>query len=287
MAAPFDGGCNSLERSNGFVEAEPLHDRFNHGRICPLTNRWTYHKIRDVKLPDELATEIEQFESDSGPTIQEIALRTTLSAIPFAGSALLELSSGLAQRRTQERLSNVFSQMKDRLSLLSEEKVDRTYFHSEEFQSLFYLLAERLHTTHDAEKLKMFGNALGNAGAKEFETDDKESFIRVLRDLSLQDLIVLKHEHLKGWTAHNPTVNIEYGPEVLTSLFRLQAMGLVAGKIKNWDMGTISFSTAPDAGMSETSNQPKMIYHLSGFGERFLHFISTEAPADGPPSVSS
>lgn len=64
--------------------------------------------------------------------------------------------------------------MKNRLNLLGEEKVDNDYFRSEEFQSLLFLLIEKLHTTHDAEKLRMFGNALGNAANVDFKSDDKE-----------------------------------------------------------------------------------------------------------------
>ena len=53
---------------------------------------------------------------------------------------------------------------------------------------MLFLLLERLHATHDAAKLKMFGSALGNSANPDFRTDDKESYIRVLRDLSLADL---------------------------------------------------------------------------------------------------
>ena len=57
---------------------------------------------------------------------------------------------------------------------------------------LLTLVLERLHSTHQQEKLKTFGEALANSGTGEFVADDKEPFIRTLRDLSLEDLQTLR-----------------------------------------------------------------------------------------------
>lgn len=243
-----------------------------------------------VPPPDELRTEIQQYVEDSETTIQEIAVRTALSFIPFAGSAILELANGLAQRRAQARLNTVFEQMKIRLEEIERGKIDEAYFHSEEFQSVLYLLLERLHSTHHAEKIRMFGNALANAGCTDFQEDPKEEFVRVLRDLSINDLNVLNHENLRGWRPHLPRVHISYSAEVLVSLFRLQGMGLVLaalapreaqpGRTGNTRLDTMH--TVSDL----LTQPPRTTYYLSEFGDRFLRFIAAEGSSNTRPTAS-
>jgi hypothetical protein len=241
-----------------------------------------------VKLPDEIDVTIQQHEEDSETAIPEIALRTAISFIPYAGSAINEITSGLAQRRVQQRLNDVFDALKCRLGSLGEEKVDREYFHSEEFQSVLYLLLERLHTTHDKEKLRMFGNALGNSGVVEFKAADKEEFVRVLRDLSLSDLTILNDENLKGWRPHMH--EFVYGPDILPSLFRLQGMGLVLAKLSDKQPITGRTGSQQQDAINMLSElltkPPKMTFYLSKFGTKFLSFISSDDTAHGDDSSS-
>jgi hypothetical protein len=208
-----------------------------------------------------------------------MAVRTALAAIPFAGGAILELVDGLAQRRVQQRLNDVFDSMRERLSVLDEDKVDRVFFHSEEFQTLLFLLLERLHTTHDTDKLRIFGSALANSGSLDFKTDDKEAYIRLLRELSLNDLRTLNDENLKGWFPH--THDIDYAPDVLASLYRLQGMGLVLDKLRVKEVPagrTGSERLDAQRAISELLTQPpKKTFYLSEFGANFLNFVSVSA----------
>jgi hypothetical protein len=134
-----------------------------------------------VSLPDELSTEIDQYKEDSGAAVQEIALRSMLAGVPWLGSSILEMLNGLAQRRQQERLNDVFDALKNRLQELGKEKIDRGFFKSEEFQTLLFLVIERLHTTHDRTKLAMCGIALANSANTDFKEDHRELFVRALR----------------------------------------------------------------------------------------------------------
>jgi SHS2 domain-containing protein len=163
----------------------------------------------------ETASALDRYKASAQTSIIEIAVRATVAAIPYAGGAILELWNGRAQRRSQERLNAVFEEMKKHLESTSAERVNQAYFDSEEFQTLLYLIIERLHTTHDAEKLKMFGDALANSGKTEFASDDKETFVRILRDLSAKDIQTLDHEYLKNWFPH--VNSITYEPDVLSS----------------------------------------------------------------------
>jgi len=177
-----------------------------------------------------MSAELDLFKKDSETTIQNIVLRSVVQGVPFIGSSIMEVFNGLAQRRAQERLNDMFDEVKKRLDSVGDEKIDREFFKSEEFQTLLFLLLERLHTTHDSEKLRMFGNALANSGNVDFKDDDREDYIRVLRDLSLKDLLILNDFRLKGWTPH--IHQIDYSADVLVSLARLHGMGLVNGSLK-------------------------------------------------------
>ena len=138
--------------------------------------------MASVKVPAELNVALTKYRDDSQGTAAGIAMRTVVALIPYAGGPILELFDGLAQRRVQERLDKVFVELRQCLERLSEESIDRAFFESEEFQSLLFLLLERLHTTQDADKLKMFAHALANSGGINFKADDKEQYIRVLSD---------------------------------------------------------------------------------------------------------
>ena len=227
-------------------------------------------------LPGELDVLIAQHNEDAETSVREIVLRTAISLIPYAGSAINEIANGLAQRRVQERLDDLFDGMKERLESVAEDKVDKEYFHSEEFQTLLYLLLERLHTTHDKMKLRIFGIALGNSGLIEFRTADREHFVRVLRDLSLSELQALDDERLKGWFPHMPGRDIQYANEVLEKLFRLQAMGLVLSRIESAQPPAGSTGSARlDArnAIASLTKSPRPRFYLSDFGTKFLEFI--------------
>jgi hypothetical protein len=237
-----------------------------------------------VKSSEELDQALARYKDAARVTGKQISTHTLVAGIPYAGGAILELADGLAHRRTQERLNTVFAGMKDCLDRLSAEKLDREFFDSEEFQSLLFLLIEKLQTTHDADKLKNFANALANSGNVDFKADDKELYVRVLRDLGLNDLRVLNDARLKGWLPH--TRAITYTPEVICSLSRLQAMGLVLETLtpKQVPPGTTG-SERMDARAAFADliiKPPTKNFYLSEFGERFLRFISPAANPNDP-----
>jgi hypothetical protein len=218
---------------------------------------------------NKLERSIDRYKEAAHSSAGEIALRTTVSAIPYAGGPILELWNGVVERRVQERLNTVFAEMKGHLDTVDAEKVDRVFFDSEEFQTLLYLLIEKLHTTHEQAKLRMFGDALANSGNVEFKADDKETFIRALRDLSAKDLETLNDERLKGWAPL--TKRTEYAEEILSSLSRLASSGLVIEKF---------LKPAPNANTQQQlqsllNSPPWRTFQITALGERFLQFVAT------------
>jgi hypothetical protein len=117
-----------------------------------------------------------------------------LSLIPGVGHAVIELMTDLAIQRTNNRVNDLFEHFTNRIREVGEDKVDREWFRSEEFQTLLYEAFRQLNVTHDREKIEMLGVALANSGAPGFKEEErKDLFIRFVRELTPQHLKVL-HE---------------------------------------------------------------------------------------------
>ncbi|MBI3476670.1 MAG: hypothetical protein HY010_13135 [Acidobacteria bacterium] len=115
-----------------------------------------------------------------------------LSLVPGVGAAVSELMTELAIQRTNNRVKEMFEHFTARVHEVGEEKVDREWFRSEEFQTLLYEAFSQLNVTHDREKIEMLGTALGNSGAPGFKEEErKDLFIRFVRDLTRQHVKVL------------------------------------------------------------------------------------------------
>jgi hypothetical protein len=209
------------------------------------------------------------------------ALASQLARWPFIVQILTSLLSN-ASTRLERRLLVVAEELNAQQKRIEDKIPDMRYYESEEFHSLLSLVMERLNTTHDEEKLRIFGDALANSGSAVFVNDDREEYIRTLRELSLKDLRVLNDPKLKAWT---PLLHeIKYDPEILSSLARLEGMGLVLQhlKIKTPRGTTGSAHIDAEVWLNERLTTPPIrTYSLSPFGTRFLEFISNGS-AGGP-----
>ena len=108
------------------------------------------------------------------------------------GVLLTELGTGLAVKRTNARMRDMFDFFSNRLRDLGEDKIDREWFKSEEFQTLLLEALRQLNVTHDREKLEMLGVALANSGADTFKEEDrKDLFVRFIRELTRQHINLL------------------------------------------------------------------------------------------------
>lgn len=208
-------------------------------------------------------------------------LASKLAAMPAVAQLVTGLLS-IRSTRFEKRLLCVAEELNAEQKRLENKIPDQTYYESEEFQTLLGLVLERIDTTHEQDKLRMFGDALANSGNAEFESDDKEQYVRILRDLSGQDLKILNHENLKGWLPHTHT--IQYDPDILSSLSRLAGMGLVNEKLEIVALLSAGrFGSQVDAAavLEELlTKPPKRMFFLSPFGRRFLDFIASSVKND-------
>lgn len=115
-----------------------------------------------------------------------------LSLIPGIGEAVIELMRDLAMQRLNNRVRDMFQHFTNRIREIGEDKVDREWFRSEEFQTLLSDAFQQLNATHDRKKLEMLGTALANSGTPGFRDEErKDLFIRLVRELTPQHVRVL------------------------------------------------------------------------------------------------
>jgi hypothetical protein len=241
-----------------------------------------------------------------------------LSLIPGVGAAITELLTELAIQRTNNRVKEMFDYFTNRICDIGEEKVDREWFRSEEFQTLLYEAIQQLHVTHDQQKIEMLGVALANSGESEFKAEDrKDLFVRFVRELTMHHIKLLvelapgppnfenfppdpqieesmRREAVYRWRwKHRPRLNPQ-GDDLL-ALQMLHGYGLVeetrSSSIKEPSISSIS-SAAQVSGMlknliKDIENATITRYfRLSPLGDAFLKFMGLpkgEAAVD--PSV--
>jgi hypothetical protein len=208
-----------------------------------------------------------------------------------------------ALRRTHERMAQMFDEMTNHILKLKEEKIDREWFKSEEFQTLFFEAIDQLHITSDKQKISMLGRALANSGAIEFKAENrKQLFVRLVRDLTPQHIEVLRRivpEKRNGipedvmWQ-HRQSVSAR-GDDLLTFQM-LAASGLVLENLFNPPINEPSisrYSSKSDLDrvvkdyLKELRKPPIRLFSLSQLGMDFLNFVGGAAETDGKKVATS
>jgi hypothetical protein len=235
-----------------------------------------------------------------------------LSLVPGIGAAVTELMTELAIQRTNNRMQEMFEHFTHRIREVGEEKVDREWFRSEEFQTLLYGAFQQLLVTHDREKIEMLGIALANSGAPGFKEEDrKDLFIRFVRELTSQHLRVLaslvpkplpfdptavskpsapslSEEQIEDWKWQGRQKARPSGGDELLAMQMLTAYGLVEEKITSSIVQPsipskfVSESQIMDAlkKFTKTIESPTIsrTFRLSSLGGDFLKFMGLPKP---------
>lgn len=170
------------------------------------------------------------------------------------------------------------------------------YFSSEEFQALYLEAIDQERTNRFVEKRRMLANGLANSGTSQYVDDEnKETFFRIMRDLSLEDLHVLKsldgviiRTILPHLAPLPKTITLEHGKSSPV-LYRLQGLGLVDSliqiisspltKLEDRDQGKFNKQV-----VEVLAKGPATTFQISQFGTRFVRFLTAEEP---PTSKSS
>jgi hypothetical protein len=260
----------------------------------------------DEEQPDAALEISKETERTIQGQLASSGVAGALSLIPGVGSAINEMMTQLAIKRTNERIKELFEHFANKVRYIGEEKVDREWFRSEEFQTLLYEALQQLHVTHDRQKIEMLGAALANSGTEGFKDEDrKDLFIRFVRDLTQHHLKVLlrlapealpmpavpRHpntepldeESARSLRSHwRPTIHPNQDDELM-ALQMLHASGLVEENIKS----SIEQPSLPSRFTSESQIRDaverfsKSVEHptitrtfrLSPLGDAFLKFM--------------
>jgi hypothetical protein len=147
-----------------------------------------------MAIDDKLEKLLDRLSEESLVSHRDLELLSAaISAIPVASGPITALMSGQAKRRVVRRTVAMFDAMRERLERVDESKINKDFFETDEFQTLLALAIEQLQTSHDSEKIKMLAAALANGGIADFASENrKELFLRILRDLSVLHLKLLK-----------------------------------------------------------------------------------------------
>jgi hypothetical protein len=251
-----------------------------------------------MPIDNPTAIELQQIRNDFDHNIanvmQEAGVAAAFSLIPGVGSAIKSLLDGKAQRNIQQRWVKLFEDMGRRIEEINESIPNTDYYASEEFQTLLALAWEQLLTTHDEKKRKMLAAALANSGSEEFVLDDhKEQHLRTLRDLTPHDLQILKwldptrreiSSEIRRFLGTFPSKITNPKGEELCSLTRLVGLGLVTETLEKKvpASGRTGSETldAQNALHALLTDPPDRSYDISGYGIRFLRFLSQTPEQD-------
>jgi len=212
---------------------------------------------------------------------------TTLAQWPLVSHIVTTLLTS-SSNRFHERFLRVAKELDAQHKRIEDKISDKSYYESEEFQTLLILILERLNSTHQEEKLRMFGDALANSGSSDFHDEDTEQYIRTLRDLSLEDLQMLQKAAALQ-KLPEPFRNLKFRESEKPSMARLTGLGLIheSHKLKDFQLSIPIVPTSSqsperyargiaDAFSKYFQQAPTTIHRISNFGERFLSFISEQ-----------
>lgn len=122
-------------------------------------------------------------------------IRGFAGAIPFIGTGIGEALTYNLKKKREERLKEAFDNMSKMLIKLGEEKIDKEYVESEEFQHLLVTSLELVMKTIDSEKRKSFSKLLVNSISID-KTDEErrhaEWFAETLGRMSYFHLLAFK-----------------------------------------------------------------------------------------------
>ncbi len=234
-----------------------------------------------MSLTDRVTIAIELHKYGSKMDGGNEALNALVASIPLAGGPLSSLLAGSAQRKMVERVTDVLEALKQRLEQTEDSKVDRAFFESDEFLTLFTLTLEQIQTTHDKNKLNMLATGLANSAHIDFVSESrKELLLRILRDLAPEHVSMLQEmkpvEHFGKRVGR--VIDSPVGGR-LAVLQHLAAQGLVTERLE--------METPPNVNLSDPERAYRIIrqyleippaktYVISDFGVQFLNFFETE-----------
>jgi hypothetical protein len=233
-------------------------------------------------MTDPFATALKAFEEESKLDGGSEALIALITLVPIAGGPASSLIAGHVKRKMAARIMEVFEAFNDRMEQVDKKLVDKAFFRSDEFLTLFMLALEQIRTTHNKAKLGMLAIGLANSATFEFASESrKELFVRILRDLAPEHLSILNELRPTLYNGRKAVRRPIASPsgDRLVVLQHLVSQGLVTETLHVERMPTVNLSHPAAQNMlkSYIETPPSKKYILSDFGVQFLQFFESES----------
>ena len=267
-----------------------------------------------VAIDDELekSSVAAEINEESERAIQEILAKSgiagAISLVPFGvGSAINEMLTQFALRRTHERMKAMFDEMSRQIRYLGKKKIDRDWFRGGEFQTLLFEALHQLHGTEDKDKIEMLGKALANSGASEFKEESrKQLFLQLIRTLTPQHVDLLRRlsppirvessvrKVAPAWWLWRQRPEITGQGNDLLILQMLAGNGLVEESLKSIEVTQPSVGLSASKGdieraikdfIKQLQKPPVRLFRLSELGVDFLKFVGSEPKREQPEQV--
>lgn len=132
-----------------------------------------------------------QLASASEAYTQNAWWRSLVTVIPYVGSALDLLLASKGQAMIQDRIARLFDSLKEELSQVREEAVDKEYIQSEEWFDLIVNALDAATKTRDTAKIRLYAKVLrGALTARCSEASSPEEYLTVLANLTPMEVEV-------------------------------------------------------------------------------------------------
>jgi hypothetical protein len=250
-----------------------------------------------MAIDDKLEKVLDKLSQEATARTDLELLLAACAGIPGAGGPISSLMAGQAKRRVVRRTVEMFNAIRERLEQVEERNISKDFFESDEFQTLLALAIEQLQTSHDADKIKMLAAALANSGLEQFSSETrKELFVRIMRDLSIDHLRLLKALLPRSGTPDDlpPSVRRRFGPtrrepkgEELAMLEKLVSNGLIEEWLESHRRGSMP-SYSSGANPSRIAKQlkdyidqpPSRCFSISELGLDFVTYLGIKAETE-------
>jgi hypothetical protein len=177
------------------------------------------------------------------------------------------------KEKVETFIQDVNQKLKQRSDL-----IDNDFLESDEFACLSYATLQKVATTHQREKIKLFSNIIANSTTVKYsEVEYKEQFLKIVDDLDPIHIQVLKFVNEK--IGEKP-VNIQVSRGTVVSLDEINkhvAPGFTVERLESVCKELVNYNLLLDASGVGYGGYSPGRYFLAGFASEFLEFIFFES----------
>lgn len=220
-------------------------------------------------------------------------IKGALNSIPVIGAYLDEGIFEVRSRIKQERFEKLVNYLQDQVKMLGDNAINKAFLESEEFIDLFDNVVEKSLKTRHEEKIELYAKILSSSikNGELTDYDSELSFINIIDNLTVNELIVIKNLSLKKYANVGIDFGIKESEEEIEAReryyrnhkFDFEAVrldynqellfGLIPVKTRIAIEGLIAKSLALDESFSRIETDPRTYIALTPLGKQLIEFL--------------